>query len=1342
MAANRTQLQNALHKPYDRLLFSREVLNPVFGSGFSLFSSPTSAAVSPNKSESTVIDQVKIYGKILLDDSTEITCYEVLLQPKVRIEQSKVAIQQYVRKLLTAGQGALINFVSPSTRNVWRLTLVAKDSDVTESGVKEKITNAKRYTFLLGPSETCRTAAERFEMLSTEKEITFQLLKDAFSVEKLSKAFFDEYTLHYQNFCDYLQESNYRKSVFNIDFPNNATKEQKDKASKPIRDFVKKLLGRIVFLYFVQKKGWLGASDTDYTDGAGDFIRQLFFESGGNETFYSNWLTVLFFDTLNKKRANDDFTMPDGKRVKVPFLNGGLFDMEEFDGSLLTFPPALFHHPDFEDVLLTKKNAGYARGFLDFLDAFNFTVYEDSPDDHTVAVDPEMLGHIFENLLEDNKDKGAFYTPKEIVHYMCQESLIEYLKNSPPAEGWQTQSDGVANSPDDTQMQSDGVASTATKASIPFRNAKNYFSLPYNPNLKKRARLLRKAGNLSEVLFWNRVKNKQFKGFDFDRQKVIGNYIVDFYCTNTNVVVEIDGSSHDNKQEYDRERDEYLQSLGLTVIHIPVKDVMKNIEGVMQMLYNHPAMKQPAVTHAEEKPPLTPPKEGNGKEEGKVRRLVKEKAAIEFSIEELEYIDQLLDNVKICDPAIGSGAFPMGLLHEILSLKELIAYETGKAWNPAEAKLNIIQNSIYGVDIEKGAVDIARLRFWLSLVIDEEKPKPLPNLDYKIVVGDSLISRFDGEIIEIDWERRQSVGEADQYVKNVQKLLKEVSKMQKQYFSPDNADKEKIRNDIRRLKIELLINQLSFNKELYLNKTAARGGFLPSAADMKYNTERELEIKRFDNLIDKLNSLLKHPDEPFHHFDWKLDFPEVLNPYLVPDENQRGFDIVIGNPPYVSYYSRQAVKIDDYYLNILKSKSSFITDISKKGRYHSVQFFLDRQIKLMKNNAVLFNIIDLSFFEAPFIPIRGYLLKKVTILEIIANLNVFENVASGQLIIGFKNKKPSTEHQVKWKNNFDKTPISIQQDIWTKNSSYTISFPKSKLINNIEACSKSLISYCDVKVGVNIGGVKEYFMKNDPKYYPFINGSNNVQPYEIIFPSGKQKKDGLMYFDFNKKIEKKIWDERIGTPSIGETNERFLKPKIVIRQSDIRLTATYDEKGYHCDYNLFTANRLKNSHLELKYILSIINSKLMTYYVLEKGYLNIKPGKTPQIRVTDIKKLPIKEAKNQIPFIRFVDYILFLKQFKRLNSFDHLMPIYFEQLIDGMVYELYFPELIEKYDCEIIKYLGELPEFTESMSDEEKMEICKTVYDRLNDAAHPVRIHLEKMKKEIPEIRIIEGLEN
>ena len=114
--------------------------------------------------------------------------------------------------------------------------------------------------------------------------------------------------------------------------------------------------------------------------------------------------------------------------------------------------------------------------------------------------------------------------------------------------------------------------------------------LPSNPNLKERAKELRQADNLSEVLFWNQVKNKQFQGFDFDRQKIVGNYIVDFYRSNCNVVIEIDGSSHDDKQEYDAARDSFLESLGLTVIHIPVVDVMKKMNGVMKMLFSHPAL--------------------------------------------------------------------------------------------------------------------------------------------------------------------------------------------------------------------------------------------------------------------------------------------------------------------------------------------------------------------------------------------------------------------------------------------------------------------------------------------------------------------------------------------------------------------------------------------------------------------------------------------------------------------------------------------------------------------------------------------------------------------------------
>lgn len=108
--------------------------------------------------------------------------------------------------------------------------------------------------------------------------------------------------------------------------------------------------------------------------------------------------------------------------------------------------------------------------------------------------------------------------------------------------------------------------------------------LPYNPALKERARKLRKAKNLPEVVFWKQVKGKRFLGLDFDRQKVIGNYIVDFYCKSLGVIVEIDGSSHDHKQEYDQRRDDYLTGLGLKIIHITVRELMRNLNGVLTFL--------------------------------------------------------------------------------------------------------------------------------------------------------------------------------------------------------------------------------------------------------------------------------------------------------------------------------------------------------------------------------------------------------------------------------------------------------------------------------------------------------------------------------------------------------------------------------------------------------------------------------------------------------------------------------------------------------------------------------------------------------------------------------------
>lgn len=645
-------------------------------------------------------------GTLETTDGVTLPIFEIELQDNIKIEYNKVGVNQLIKEyiLKDAGKGAIATYhYADEDKTEWRFSFISKfgGSEFFDE-VEDVETNPKKYTYIFGTPEEHRTALERLYNLE-QSRFRLEDFFEAFNVEPVSNNFFKEYKNFYLDFVSHLSSNDQCKEVFEA--------ENTEDVEKDIRNFVKRLLGRIVFLYFLQKKHWLGASNTSYTDGDTNFLFNLF--EADKEEFYTNWLSKLFFSALNTPdRPNDALSLPNGSTVCVPFLNGGLFEehQEPKAHKTLKFPGFLF------EELFT------------FFNGYNFTIYENSPEDHTVAVDPEMLGNIFENLLEDNNDKGTFYTPKEIVHYMTQESLIEYLNTH--------------------------------------------------------------SNSLNKVQIENLIKNQ-------------------------------------------------------------VKDGVSN--------------------------------------------------------EDLKSIENLIDKVKICDPAIGSGAFPMGLLQEIFSLKAFIHFTLDRPqsdWHPADIKQNIIQNSIYGVDLEGDAVDISRLRFWLSLVVDEDKPKPLPNLDYKIMQGNSLLESYKGiDLSNVSSGKNLKITEAERdlfgNLKNDQMNLtfdkagiaERLSEKTEKYFTASVQEKPVLKNEID----ELVNEFISFNIELrenqlirWINEQKEQNNILSDKRQKQLDDWK----KDLENLTESKEALYDSNRKENNYFLWHLFFKDVFD--------EGGFDIVIGNPPYVS----------------------------------------------------------------------------------------------------------------------------------------------------------------------------------------------------------------------------------------------------------------------------------------------------------------------------------------------------------------------------------------------------------------------------------------------------------
>ncbi|MCX6148334.1 MAG: Eco57I restriction-modification methylase domain-containing protein [Candidatus Kapabacteria bacterium] len=1121
---NKEQIQKIFSSKYD-IKNWKEFLNGTFPN-VEFYQSPEILIVDKNVS----IEAIKL-GSITINENgiqRKIEVFEVKLAKGIVLERNRVGLRNLLKRYWKNIDAAFITYYKEES-NKWRFTYVSELSGFNDIGDYIEIkTEPKRYTYVLGEGESVRTAVERFDKKKKRgKQLTLEHIKEAFSVEKLSKSFFDEYKKQYEDIVEFLTgkriikiEGKWTEIVKSASNPQLAYIFNGDE--KEARDFCKKLMGRIIFLYFVQKKGWLGATNTDYKDGNQSFLNSLYELSGKNENFYSFWLSSLFFDTLNQQRKEDNFNLPDGMIIKIPFLNGGLFEEENPKLRNLILPITIFDN------------------IFNFFNQYNFTIYEDDPNDHTIAVDPEMLSHIFENLLEDNKEKGAYYTPKGIVHYMCQESLIEYLTTWFEANGY-------------------------------------------------------------SILGLNEfVKPTQTKFFS-DNDGIKGQLL-------------LDASDYVEPKVIDRDLIERLLKKKLS-------------ESDKDLILKHKD---------------------------------------EFNI--------ALDNVKICDPAIGSGAFPMGLLHEIFTTKQTLhtfKYGNTENFKSAKVKLNIIQNSIYGVDIEKGAVDIARLRFWLSLIVDEEKPTALPNLDYKIVVGNSLVSKFGDDIIDIDWELKeenQTNWITQENILNHHQILNQISKKQKEYFSPD-SNKQLLALDIRNLKIDLLINQL----DLMIKTIGTETETLKGKIDKKH-TEKYLLTKGWKNQKNNLVKLKLNPNEKLNYFDWKLDFPEIMNPII---NKNIGFDIVIGNPPWVSMKGKHGIN---------ENKRNNLEELTNKYDGNSYlpnlfEFFIKQSINLFRSKGLLtFIIPDRLGFNKNYSLLRKELLTKYKIKQVIYKWK-FETVIADTMTIILKNECfKEYSFKIKSRPHFEFNEYSKTKILHTELSELRgfENFDINKIVDKIKLKSNELIKFAQSTSG--FGGRSKEITEH------------RMNPSQIEVTKGKcinkYEKPKILYFEFKD------------TNLTGRTRDKdklSIIEKILLRKTANEITATYDNSGIYPEQSLYF---IYNFKINAKYILGILNSKLLNWYYLNRLVTN--EDSTPQLKNYDLDAIPIMKVNETKEYIKSL--IISLVDIILSNKEQNLDTNREEMQIDLIVYKLY--ELTNDEIKVVDPNFGSvLQEFSLSPEDYENMSI-------------------------------------
>jgi len=1043
-----------------------------------------------------------------------------------------------------------------------------------------KLTPARRFSYLVGKNEPNHTCRERFLRLIREKNGTPVLadIEDCFSVENVTKEFFEKYKACYLNLKESLEKA------LEVDPICRAEFEEKEISTV---DFSKKLLGQIVFLYFLQKKGWLGVRQDpgtgrfqEWGTGPKDFMRRLYEgEIVPYESFFNDILEPLFYEALAEDRSEDYYSR---FRCKIPFLNGGLF--EPIQNYSWVSTNLRIENEVFGDILKT-------------FDEFNFTIKEDEPLEREVAVDPEMLGKVFENLLDvtDRKSKGAFYTPRDIVHYMCQQSLIGYLANH---------------------------------TSIPRDDLELFI----------------RRGDVT-----------------------IGMTI--------------------HAQEAGGQAEEWLRDARFTL---------------PESVRNH---------YAE--------------------------------------LDALLCSIRVADPAVGSGAFPVGMMNEIVKARSILTpFFAGEGADRSiyELKRQAIEHSLYGADIDPSAVDITKLRFWLSLIVDEESIKtirPLPNLDHRIMCGNSLVDEFEGVSLFDEGLLVEAEDGPEALTASIDAKIEDLAEeLHRLLTGAEEGDSGRIRREIARLekkKKEALAGQRSTARQVTFDQAASlrikesrrKLRELKKYQRLFFNEQNRAKKNEYRATIEQLEWDLieetlkeagntdacrklalyrKNRAKPF--FLWKLYFSEVFlrqNP---------GFDVVIANPPYVRQES------------ITEWKPYF------KEHYRVYQgaadlyvYFVERGVNLLAAGGEFAYILPNKWMRANYgKPLRAWL-KERHIEEIVdfGDLPVFESATTYPCILRIGAGAPRERFDAVQVETLDYPDLtdyvkahSYQVDQTAlDDGGWSLTDGRTQaLLEKIKGAGVPLGTYVDGKIYYGLKtGLNEAFVIDDVTRDRLI--TEDPRSAEVIKPflAGREIKRCLTPFPTKFLILfEKGWTNResggisdtwrwlkSAYPAIAahlepfaekgkrrcdkgdywwelracDYYQEFEKPKIIVPAIVKKGSYTYDDRS------IYSNDKTSIIPCTDIYLLGILNSKVADFVVhlisstKQGGYYEYKPMYISQIPIRPIDPANPADVARHDRTVALVEKMLDLNRRLAAAKAPHEREVLAgmidatDRQIDTLVYELY-----------------------------------------------------------------------